>query len=275
MGNENGSVAVEETGPAVDAGGAGGGPALEEGIAAEGGSPESQPGEGGVVTQPNEELEQLKREIAEHRQWRETTEKKWAEEQKTRQPEERRERTAEDWQKIEEGFGFVASKDPETGAETLRIDRRKFLGSLDNMFGVLANNLRQEFQNQLFENVNSFRMDSVFGDLEKRQGTPLADVRQYAEAMRQYLKERYHPKDHANPKFIEDAYYWAKGRGAKDMQKKIENGKEINKKVIHPASGGSTGARPAGSLTEEERKTAKSFGMTDAQFLEYKKKRVA
>jgi hypothetical protein len=155
--------------------------------------------------------------------------------------------TPDQWVEAEKGWGFARNKNAETGEESLAIDPRKLLmrisASLDN--AVLR---AQQYTDKLVHgNVSDIRFDSVMGGMEKKPG--FTDIRQYSEAVRGYMKDRYDPKDHSNPKFIEDGYYWAKGKNLKNAVKKAVDSTVRNKTIVKPAGAGSPPSTPKGKLT--------------------------
>lgn len=195
----------------------------------------------------------LRREVAELRSWRENQDKRFAQEQKPKVPEPPRERTEQEWQGIEKNFGITkATRKDDVSGESItemQIDSRKLLSGISSMMSSAINSVREDVESMMFEQMSPFLLEPVLADYEKRpgdKGGPLADIRQFAPQIREYLKDRYHPRDHAKPKYVMDGYWWAKGQQTKEIQKRAAavNGQKM--RIIQPAGGGSAGQTKPG-----------------------------
>ena len=193
--------------------------------------------------QEPEYVKSLRSELAEIKQWKEEQTRTYAEEQERAKAEQNkpREMTDQEWGDVEKRWGLIDAVNKETGEKEINIIPRRLIDTVIKTIQYGLNQQKDWFDKALHERTNSYQLDSVFSELEKRPNAPVSDVRQYSTAIREYLGKRYHPKDHSNPEYVLDAYYWSKGRGMKDAQKRIENNMEQKKRVIHPAGGGSAG----------------------------------
>jgi hypothetical protein len=188
---------------------------------------------------PAAKMAAMEARIAELTEFRENAEKRFAESQEKKgQEEPQKPRDEARWREIEKNFGFSTQKDKETGEETTSFDRRQFLQTLEGFVGNVARQIREDIESRFHTGMSRFTVDSAMSDLEKRPSNALPDIRQYSQAIKAYLAQWHRPEDHANPKVIEAAYYWAKGRGLKDAIKKVVNAQNKNLKVIHPKGGG-------------------------------------
>jgi hypothetical protein len=158
-----------------------------------------------------------------------------------------KEMTPQQWEEAEKGWGFARSKNPDTGEESLSIDPKKLLMRISASMDAVVARANEYTDKLVHGNVSDIRFDSVLGGMEKKSG--FTDIRQYSEAVKQYLKERYNPKDHSNPRFIEDGYFWAKGKNMKNAVKKAAAGMERNKTIVKPAGAGAPPAAKGGKLT--------------------------
>jgi len=122
--------------------------------------------------------------------------------------------------------------------------------------------MAQEYTDKMVHgNVSDIRLDSVLSEMEKKPG--FTDIRQHSDAIKQFLKENYHPKDHSNPKMIDIAFNYAKGKGLKNAVKKAVQSTDRNKVIVKPAGNGAAPAKETGKLspatmTNEQRRLAES-----------------
>lgn len=161
-----------------------------------------------------------------------------------------RERTPQEWAEVERGWGFSRGKN-EDGTEFINVDPRKMIERMNVMANQLLDITRKERDEAVHGSTSEIRFNTVVDDMAKK--TP--DLKQYSDAIRDYLKKRYQPKDFSNPDFIMDGYFWAKGKGMKNVVKRVEQGQERNRKIIKPASPANNGKAPGDApLTAQERK---------------------
>lgn len=200
---------------------------------------ELAPGQEAEPADPRSQMAALEAKIAELTEFRDNTEKRFAENQeKKSDPAPAQPRNEAAWQEIERSFGFETTKDKETGDMHTEFDRRKFLQTFEKTLERVATTIMSDVNARFHIGMNRFTVDSAILALEKRPGNPLADIRQYSQAIKKHLDEWHNPEDHAKPKVIENAYWTQKGMGLKDAVKKAEQRIEKNLKVIHPAGGG-------------------------------------
>lgn len=186
------------------------------------------------------------------------------EEQKENAAPAQKEPTAEEWGQFEKAWGFARSKD-EDGNETLAIDPRKLMDTVTKRLS-LAVQMANDYADKLVHgNVSDIRYDSQLSTMASKP--EFAGIREYSNAIQEYLKGRYQPKDFGNPKFIADGFWWAKGRNMKNVVKQVKDAKEINKRIVQPSSPSGAGGRRSASqggrltpdaMTEEQRQIAHS-----------------
>jgi hypothetical protein len=183
------------------------------------------------------------------------------EEPKENAPAEKREPTAEEWGQYEKAWGFARSKD-EDGNETLAIDPRKLMDTVTKRLSMAVQMANDYADKLVHGNVSDIRYDSQLTTMSAKP--EFAGIREYSNAIQEYLKGRYQPKDYGNPKFIADGFWWAKGRNMKNVVKQVKDAKEINKRIVQPSSPSGSGKRPAGgrltpdAMTQEQRQIAHS-----------------
>lgn len=161
-------------------------------------------------------------------------------------PPEQRQETLKGW-----GITQSKRKNPDTGEEEsyTNMDPEAFVEAVVGRLGMVLDMAKSYADQTIHGNTSEIRFDTVLSSMEKKAG--FQDIRQYSEAVRQYLKDRYQPKDHSNPKFIEDGYFWAKGKNLKNAVKKAIQSTDRNKRIVKPASGGAPAPKPSGKLTPE------------------------
>ncbi len=255
-----GEDADEDLGAAIHAaaegseGGGGGGEGGGEGAGGDGkegaeGADGGDGGDGAEAPLTAQEARAMRQELSDLRSWREQQEQGQV---KTREQEEAARNqppkplSDEEFAKLEGRFGFVRSKDKDTGEERMAINPRQLIENVSNMIDFAVGEVRKQMEGALHENVSSLRLRDSFESLEKDPSKEFTDIRQYSKAISDMLAKRYQPKDRTNRDYIISAFYEAKGRGLKDTVKKIENGRELNKKVVHPAGAGAGGGAPKG-----------------------------
>lgn len=176
-------------------------------------------------------------------------------------PAEKREPTAEEWQTFEKNWGFARSKD-EDGNETLAIDPRKLMDTVTKRLSMAVQMANDYADKLVHGNVSDIRYDSQLTTMATKP--EFAGIREYSNAIQEYLKGRYQPKDFGNPKFIADGFWWAKGRNMKNVVKQVKDAKEINKRIVQPSSPAGNGRRGVGgrltpeTMTQEQRQIAHS-----------------
>lgn len=119
--------------------------------------------------------------------------------------------------------------------------------------------IKKEFQGHL----GQFQKDAVISELAQRK--EYADIRSYTPGINEYLK-RFSPQYHGREEILQDAYWYAKGRGMKTALKRAQNSGERNRRIAgegRPAGsgGGSSdnGSQPL-KLTNVEMSAWESFG---------------
>lgn len=197
----------------------------------------------------------------------ELVEKKFAE----KQPEEEGKReepkplTPEDKVRITKEFGFVR-KQGEDGQSYLDVNEWQLIDRITRMVNDGIQIAIQEGQKSIHQNVGDMRFDASVNSLK----TTHPDISQYTDEIRNFLKRRYPPQQHGDPKLIEEAYYYAKGKGIKNIVKKAVDNSRRNAQVVR-ASGSSSGSRPSGTktLTAEQKEIARKSGMSEEEYAKY------
>lgn len=189
---------------------------------------------------------------------------KGQEQDKKEAPAPQRERTPQEWTDIEKTWGFHTSKSKkEDGSEetVLNINPRQFCERM-NAFG---NTIFAEVEKMIHGSTVDMRLETALSDMAKKE----PDIRQYSDAIKEYLNQRYLPKDQSNQKFIQDALWWAKGRGMKNVLKKAEDKRIQNRKIVVPASpnkGGKPGAPTV--LSARQKADAQRLGMSEKEYIQ-------
>lgn len=252
---------------AAGEGAEGGGEGTGEGAAAGEGGGEGGEGKGGEGAagagdhKPLTPQEQraMAQELSEIRAWRAEQEQNAATaKDKPVTKEAPKPMTDQEFSQLEARAGFIRSKvkNETTGEmeDRMSIDPRKQLEFVSGMMEHGLNALRQEFETMLHDNVSSLRRQDLFGDLEKDPSKEFSDIKQYSKAITDILAD-YPAKNRNDRKLVIKAFYEARGRGLRDVVKKIENKQNLNSRVIHPGggngkpgsgAGGGGAARPTG-----------------------------
>jgi hypothetical protein len=106
----------------------------------------------------------------------------------------------------------------------------------------------QKYADELVHgNVSDIRFDSLVSSMEKNPA--YRDIRQYTEGIDKFISQFFQPKDKSNPKIVEAALIWARGKNMKNAVKKAAAGMERNKIIVKPAVSGATPAPKGGKLT--------------------------
>lgn len=119
--------------------------------------------------------------------------------------------------------------------------------------------LREEFQGQFGRTDKA----AVISELSKQK--EFADIQSYASGIDEFLK-KLNPSLHGNKELLQDAYFWAKGRGLKKTVAKAVNSNEKNKRIAGPA-------RPAAPSGKAPAKGALKFKLSpteESAYLTYK-----
>lgn len=165
--------------------------------------------------------------------------------------------TEQQWQTWEEQYGIPKSAIKLIAGQTasLRKEMTDVIGKiLDERLGV-------------------YEKDSTMERLAREKG--LSDITKYRPGIDEFLKE-FSPAFHKDPVLLEKAYYYAKGKGTKDMVRKASNANERHKRIItnrpsQPSSGGKSGGNVR--LTREEEAARRAFGMSTNEFMKYRRKK--
>jgi|ERR1051326_1156172 hypothetical protein len=181
--------------------------------------------------------------------------------------------TPEEWRDIEKAWGFHRSKDEGTGEEIINIDPRRLVETFAQRMGYLRDQIYAEIDKRIHGNTSEIRFESTLANLEKGK---YPDIRQFSDAIKKYLNSRYHPSAQSNPEFVEDGYFWAKGKGLKNVVKNLQNARERNMRIVKPSGGpGAPAPKPTGrlspqSMTAEQKELAKATfrGMPEAKAYE-------
>lgn len=132
---------------------------------------------------------------------------------------------------------------------------------------------------KLFHRMNQI-LDERFSRFEKREAlTELAqdpafrDAKRYQKDVDEFLTD-YDVKHHSNPKLLQRAVIYARGKNAQTNLNKVRNDKTRNLKITgsgRPAGNGAP-VRKAGNvaLTPLERSAARAAGMSESEYLKSK-----
>lgn len=196
----------------------------------------------------------------------ELVEKKFAEKQpeEGERKEEAKPLTPEDKLRITKEFGF-ARKQGEDGQSYLDVNEWQLIDRITRMVNDGIQIAIQEGQKSIHQNVGDMRFDASVNSLK----TTHPDINQYTDEVRAFLKRRYPPQQHGDPKLIEEAYYYAKGKGIKNIVKKAVDSSRRNAQVVRPA--GSSQSRSQGgakTLTPEQKELARKSGMSEKEYAE-------
>lgn len=177
-------------------------------------------------------------------------------------PAPRAEPTPEEWSKIEKDWGFVRAKD-ENNLDVVQVDPQKIIKSFVSRMDYLFAEAKKYADSVVHGNTSDIRFDAVLTDMAAKPG--FQDIRSYSDAIRKTMNTRYMPKDRSNPKFIEAAYFEAKGRNQKNVLKQVKDGKEIKRTIVRPGQP-SGGAPSRGGRLTPETMTAEQKKIAEATF---------
>ena len=116
--------------------------------------------------------------------------------------------TPEFFEGMKKDFGFYKATD-ENGKEITGINPDAFAKGMLQFGRDMIRMAKEHAEGLVHGSTSEIRTDSIISDL----ATKTPDIRRYTPQIKEYLKKRYAAKDHSNPDFIMDAYYWSKGRG--------------------------------------------------------------
>lgn len=165
--------------------------------------------------------------------------------------------TEQQWQSWEEQYGI-----PKSAIKLIASQQAAMRKEMTDVIGKI-----------LDERLGVYEKDSTMERLAREKG--LSDISKYRPGIDEFLKE-FSPAYHKDPVLLEKAYYYAKGKGTKDMVRKAGNSNERHKRVItNRPSAPSSGGKTAGSarLTREEEAARRAFGMSTNEFMKYRRKK--
>lgn len=213
----------------------GGAPSVEVETPIEGQPPVETPP---VVEEPPYVLE-MRKQLDDLKTWREEKEKVFArEKEETESPREPQPISEEEWEKkIIPSWGITQGAN-EDGSKYININPKQLITRIGEALSKVRSDMKSEYESMLHENVSVYRQNETLTDLEREH----KDIKQFAPQIKEYLKKRYHPRDHSNKDFNLDGYWWAKGQASKEIQKNADANRDKITKVVQPAGGGA-GAR--------------------------------
>ena len=158
--------------------------------------------------------------------------------EEVRRREESKEITPEKWTQYETAWGYERIPD-ESGNETLRIDPRKQMQAIATRISNASKLVLDEAKKEIDNQMADYKRESVYTSMENNG---FADIRKHKEGIDEYLKT-YVPdvRKHSDPKIIEAAYYYNRGKKAPEDIKNATQSRVVNKRVRST----STPTRPA------------------------------
>lgn len=156
----------------------------------------------------------------------------------------------EQWAKLEEDWGGMPrTAIQKIGSSNMRVIQH-IMGEMDKRFA-------------------KFEKESALEVLS--QNPQFRDIKSYKAGIDEFLNN-FPVENHANPKLLEMAAIYARGKKAPEQMKQYTEGTERNKKVImnnkmaSPSSGGKS-ASTSMQLTPLERSAAKAYGVSEKEYV--------